>query len=144
LKTLRWPEYSHVLMNVDNVKSADGWEDFKLMEATAPGVHWSAFMDVFNCDSVCLLRPKNLTREEWNAVIDELLKQEGKGYDDLFDLADDSRESCVEMCRVSLQQDPDYLADFPDFEAKIKKVGNLTPQMFRDCTDFEVAFEVKR
>lgn len=136
--------YTHALMNVDdgNIKNDN---DFKLMEATATGVHYSTFMQVFDCDSVVLLRPKGYTDHDWQEALDGLLAQHGKLYDNLFDIADDTRVSCVEMCRQALMQEDDYATKFANLEALIEKHGNkLTPQMLYDCGDFEVAFEVRR
>jgi len=144
LKTGKWPEYSHALMNADSIVVADNWEEFKFMEATNAGVHYSKFMEVFDCDSVCLLKPKSLDSEEWNKVIDGLLEQNGKKYDDLFNLADDSHVSCVELVLAALRKNPNYEIDFATLEYQINNVGNLTPQMYKDCTDFEVVLEIKR
>lgn len=141
IKTRKWPGYVHALMNIDHEDDPKNWNQFRLMEATNSGVHWSSFMKVFDCDHVCLLKPKNISSDEWNAVMDGLLSENGKQYDDLFDLADAERVSCVEMCRHALQKNPNYAIDFANFEAMIQKVGNLTPQMFRECPDFEVVFE---
>ncbi len=141
IKTGVWPTYAHVLMNVDHIEEVENWRQFKLMEATNSGVHYSSFMKVFDCDHVCLLKPKNVSMDEWNDVMDGLLKQDGKEYDDLFDLASAERVSCVEMVRAALQSSLSYEQDFPEFEMMIQEVGNLTPQMFRDCGDFEVVFE---
>ena len=144
VKTGKWASYTHAFMNVegDDINSP---EDFLLMEATAKGTHFSKFKDTFDCDSVCLLLPKGFTKKDWTETIDKLLKQEGKPYDTLFDFMDDKEISCSEMVRVALQGDSDYLSHFPHLEAMIKKYdNNLTPQMFRDCPDFEVFFEVKR
>ena len=144
LKTGRWPQYGHVLMNADNIVVADDWTKFKFQEATNSGVHFSEFLEVFNCDSVCLLKPRALDITEWNTVIDGLLIQNGKQYDDLFDLSDTSRVSCVELVLNALRASPNYLTDFAVFESQIRRVGNLTPQMYRDCGDFEVVLEIKR
>lgn len=144
IKTGKWPEYSHALMNADSLETAADWNEFKFVEATSIGVHFSKFMDVFNCDSVCLLKPKALDFQEWNDVIDGLLDQNGKQYDDLFDLSDTTYVSCVELVLDALRQDPDYQEDFSDLEKRINKVGNLTPQMYRDCSDFEVVLEIRR
>lgn len=144
LKTGKWPQYGHVLMNADNILIANDWEKFKFEEATNAGVHFSSFLDVFNCDSVCLLKPKALDTTEWNDVIDGLLVQDGKQYDDLFNIADTSHVSCVELVLDALRADPEYPTDFAVFESTIKQVGNLTPQMYRDCSDFEVILELKR
>ena len=144
LKTGQWPKYSHALMNADAFEEVEDWDKFKFIEATSIGVHFSKFMEVFNCDSVCLLKPKSLTHSEWNDVIDGLLEQNGKQYDDLFDLSDTSYVSCVELVLDALRKDPDYNNDFAQLEAMINKVGNLTPQMYRDCSDFEVVLEIRR
>lgn len=144
LKTGRWPQYSHALMNADAMVNVEDWDKFKFVEATSIGVHFSKFMEVFDCDSVCLLRPKNVTSEEWNAIIEGLLAQNGKQYDDLFDLSDDSYLSCVELVLEALRSSPNHQNDLANFEAMIAKVGNLTPQMYRDCDDFEVVLEIRR
>lgn len=136
--------YTHALMNVDdgNVRNDN---DFRLMEATGTGVHFSTFMQVFDCDSVVFLRPKGYTDHDWQEALDGLLEQEGKKYDNLFDIADDTRVSCVEMCREALMQEDEYYTKFVNLEALITKHGNnLTPQMLYDCGDFEIAFEVRR
>jgi hypothetical protein len=38
---------------------------------------------------------------------------------------------------------PDYEVRFRRFEDLIQKRKNLTPQMFYECDDFEVVFEVR-
>lgn len=144
LKTGKWPKYSHALMNADAYETVSDWDKFKLVEATSIGVHISRFGEVFDCDSVCLLRPRNMKKDDWNAVIEGLLSQNGYQYDDLFDLADKSRVSCVELVLNALKNDPNYTQNFPHLEEMIKNVGNLTPQMFRDCPDFQVSLEIKR
>ena len=144
LKTGKWPDYCHALMNADSIVDAGKWENFKFMEATNAGVHFSRFMEVFDCDSVCLLKPKSLDSTEWNSVIDGLLIQNGKQYDDLFNLADKSHVSCVELVLDALRDDPNYATDFSQLETSIQKVGNLTPQMYRDCPEFEIVLEIKR
>lgn len=144
LKTGEWPQYGHVLMNADNILVADNWEQFKFQEATNSGVHFSKFLEVFDCDSVCLLKPISIDAVEWNYVIDGLLVQNGKQYDDLFDIVDETHVSCVELVLHALRKNPNYLNDFAMFEHMINDVGNLTPQMFRNCRDFEVVLEIKR
>ncbi len=143
IKSGKLPQYTHALMNVDD-GNIDNDNDFKLVEATGSGVHYSTFMKVFDCDSVCLLRPKGFTNEEWTLTLDTLLQQLGKPYDTLFDLKEDQHLSCIELVRRALQGLPDYDTKFANFEQMIKKVKNLTPQMLRDCPDFEVVWEVKR
>lgn len=143
IKTGKFSHYTHALMNVDdgNIRNDN---EFKLVEATGTGVHYSSFMKVFDCDSVVLLRPKGFTDENWTVALDGLLKQVGKEYDCLFDVSDDSKLSCIELARRALQFQPDYETRFANFEAMIKKTGNLTPQMLYDCPDFEIVWEVRR
>jgi hypothetical protein len=142
IKTGKWPKYCHVLMNLD-VGNPDDKEGFKLMEATNAGVHYSSFEEVFGCDNICIIEPKNMNAQEWVLVMKELATQLGKSYDDFFDINDESHVSCVEMCLESLKASPTFEQDFPNLSAMIKKVGNLTPQMYRDCLDFNVIYETK-
>ena len=140
LKTGSWGRYSHVLMNCDNIENAADRNEFKFVEATAKGVAYTTFAEVFACDRVCLLTPKNISNEEWTKVIDALLKQIGKPYDDLFDLADASHLSCVEVVLDALKE-ADYANDFKNLSSMIKSEGNLVPEMYRNCPDFSVAVE---
>ena len=140
IKTGVWARYSHVLINCDNITDATDTASFKFMEATAKGVHYSTFDEIFNCDHVCLLTPNNVSNEEWTKIIDGLLKQKGKKYDDLFDLADSTRVSCVEVVLNALKA-ADYENDFKDLERLIIEEGNLVPQMYRQSQDFKVTYE---
>ena len=143
IKTGKWGYWSHALMNVDdgNIKND---EDFKLMEATSAGVHFSSFMHVFDCDAVCLLRPKGFTDEDWVETLDCLLKQKAKHYDNLFDLANDQYLSCVELVRRALMGDYKYATKFAAFEKMIQAKHNLVPDMFYECDDFEKVWEIRR
>lgn len=133
--------WSHALMNLeDEVKTDD---DFMLIEAIGSGVTETPFKDVFNVNGVVLLKPKNLTINKWTAILDRAKTELGKPYDNLFDLKNDKALSCVELVRVALQADPDYATNFAEFERMIKKEKNLTPQMFYDCSDFEIVYEVR-
>lgn len=135
--------YSHVLMNLeDEVNSPD---DFRLVEATGTGTHYSTFDEVFNgVDSVCLLSPKGMSIEEWTQAMDKVKTLIGKPYDRLYDLSNENALSCVELVRSALKANPDYSVKFLNFESEIIKRKNLTPQMFVDCKDFQKNFEVKR
>lgn len=143
LLTGRWGFYSHVLMNLeDEVKSED---DFRLIEATGVGTHFSSFWDVFGTvDAVALLKPKCMTVDEWTAVMERSMTDLGKPYDSLFDLKNDQALSCVELIRNALKALPDYDTKFAAFEAMIKKRKNLTPSMFVECSDFEIVYKVRR
>lgn len=138
IKTGVWAKYSHALMNCDNITDASDTKSFKFMEATSVGVHYSTFDEIFHCDTVCLLSPKNITNEDWTKIIDALLKQKGKPYDDLFDLSDTTHISCVELVLDALEA-ADY--EFVNLKELIKEEGNLVPQMYRTCSDFVVSYE---
>jgi len=138
IKTGTWARYSHALMNCDNITDATDTKSFKFMEATSVGVHYSTFDEIFHCDTVCLLSPKNISNEDWTKIIDALLKQKGRPYDDLFDLADSTHVSCVELVLNALEA-ADY--EFVNLKDLIKQEGNLVPQMYRTCSDFETAYE---
>jgi hypothetical protein len=142
IKTRRWARYTHVLMNCDNITDPNDRNSFKFVEATATGVHYSTFDEVFgrDCDNVCLLTPLTVSNAEWTRIIDALLKQRGKPYDDLFNLSDSTHVSCVELVLDALKAG-DYANDFKNLDALIKKRGNLVPQMYRTCEDFTVDFE---
>ena len=140
IKTGTWARYSHVLINCDNITNPADTGSFKFVEATSTGVHYSTFEEVFNCDSVCLLTPNSVSNEEWTKIIDGLLKQKGKKYDDLFDLSDSTRVSCVEVVLNALKA-ADYANDFKDLERLITEEGNLVPQMYRTSSDFKVTYE---
>lgn len=135
--------YSHALMNLeDEVKDP---EDFRLVEATIKGIHYSSFDTVFGeVSATCLLKPKSMTIEKWTLVMDAAKTQLGKPYDTLFDLKNDNALSCVELVRLALMNEPDYATNFADFEKRIAKSKNLDPHMFYECSDFEVVYEVKR
>lgn len=140
IKTGKWAKYNHVLMNCDNIEDPAQRGGFKFVEADVKGVIYTTFDRVFACDSVCLLTPKGIPNSEWTAIIDGLVKQVGKPYDDLFDLADSTHVSCVEVVLDALE------ASGNDNELSLLKLmiaseGNLIPQMYRDCADFKVEYE---
>jgi hypothetical protein len=139
--TGKWSYWAHALMNLeDEVKSDD---DFRLIEATGAGTHYSSFEDVFKVHGVVLLKPKNMTLKKWTAAMDKAKTSLGKPYDSLFDLKNDQRVSCVELVRSALMATEDYETNFANFEAMIKSQKNLTPEMFYNCPDFEIAYEVR-
>ncbi len=137
--TGRWGKWTHALMNLeDEVKDDD---DFRLIEATGNGTHFSPFDKVFDVHGVALLKPKSMSIEEWTGLLDRAKAQLGKPYDSLFDLKSDMALSCVELVRTVLMAQPNYATDFANFEALLAKSKNLSPQMFYDCGDFEVIYE---
>lgn len=140
LKTGKWARYSHALMNCDNITDPTQRGGFKFVEADVKGVVYTTFDEVFACDSVCLLSPDSIENSEWTTIIDGLLNQIGKPYDDLFDLSDSTRVSCVEVVLDALEaahNDKELRA----LKSMIATEGNLIPQMYRDCVDFKVVYE---
>lgn len=130
-------------MNVEG--DLAGHLGYQLIEATGVGVHYSTFMEVFDCDSVALLSPRGVPLEEWTKVLDEVKTDLGKGYDTLFDISTDANVSCVEMVYWGLKALPDFEQRFPKLVALISERGNnLTPQMLYDTGELEIIFEVRR
>lgn len=137
----KFGRYSHTLMNVEDEVTSD--VDFRLVEAIGTGVKYSPFHHVFNVQRVCLLKPKSMSLDAWTAVMDRAKAQLGKPYDSFFNIKDDLNLSCVELVRLALMAEPNYHENFAHFEKMITKAKNLTPQMFRDCEDFEVVYEIR-
>jgi hypothetical protein len=141
--TGRWGHYSHVLMNLEDEVRSDA--DFRLVEATTRGTKYSTFDEVFsNVDAVRLLKPRHMDIGKWTEVFDAADSYIGTPYDNLFDLKTDTRMSCVELVRALLKRLPTYRVDFHNFELMIFHYGNLTPQMFVECDDFETVLEIRR
>jgi len=135
--------YAHSLMNVeDTVKNDD---DYRFIEATRIGVHYSGFDQAIDdqTSSVVLLKPKNMALNRWTEVLDKARSYVGKEYDTLYDLANDNKLSCVELIRQALRGEPDYDINFAEFEKMIRKSKNLDPQMFYECSDFEIECEIR-
>lgn len=141
--TGRWGFYSHVLMNLeDEVKTDD---DFRFIEATGKGTHYSGYKDVFSTvDAVALIKPKNMPIEEWTKALDAIKVYLGTPYDNLFDLKSDMEINCVELIRLALEKTPNYSTNFAEFEKMVAKKKKLTPDMFVECSDFEVVYKIKR
>lgn len=134
--------YTHALMNVEG--TLDGHIGYKLIEATGSGVHYSSFMNVFDCDSVVLLAPKGISIEDWTKVLDEVKDDLGKGYDTLFDITSDQNVSCIELIYWGLKALPDFEQRFPKLVKMINETKNITPQMLYDSGELEIVFEVRR
>lgn len=141
LKTWKWSRYSHVLMNCDYMDKTGDVDKFKFIEATAVGVHYSNFDYVFDCTYVCLLTSNEIDNSEYTEIIDALVKQNGIPYDDLFQLSDNTRVSCVELVWNALKASKEHDTAFQNLEKMIEEEKNLTPAMFRDCQDFKVIYE---
>ena len=135
ITTGKWSYWTHAFMNIEGDSAKD--DDYRLVEATAPGTHYSKFMEVFDCDSACLLIPKNFTLEKWADVCASVPKYLGTAYDTLFDYKDATQLDCIELIRIMLMAEPNYATDFANFEALIQSKKELTPQMLFDCPDFQ-------
>lgn len=133
--------WSHALMNLEDTVTED--KDFRLMEATGVGVHYAEFGNVFDAQSAVLMKPKHMTLGEWTDVLDDAKAQLGKPYDTLFNIADSSSLSCIELVRQILMGTPGYQEKFKNFEAMITRHKNLSPQMLYDCEDFEIVYEIR-
>ena len=138
LITRKWGFWSHALMNLED--TVNTVTDFRLMEATAVGVHYSLFETVFDVQNTVLMKPKSMSIDKWTTVLDRARVDLGKPYDTLFNIADAKALSCVELVRNILQGEPDYATDFANFEAMIVKYKELSPQMIYDCGDFDVVY----
>jgi hypothetical protein len=139
-----WGYYSHALMNLEDTVNSK--EDFRLVEATGTGVHWSTFDQVFgDVSDVTLLKPKSMTVTEWTCALDKTKTEIGKPYDTLLDITTDKAINCSELVMLALQASPDYKTDFCHFNEMVTTgMKNLDPQSFYDCADFEVVFEVRK
>lgn len=143
LLTGKFGYYSHVLMNLEDEVETDA--DFRLIEATGKGVHYSTFEEVFPPTyAVALIKPKSMTVEEWTMCLDNTKNYLGRPYDNLFDLKNNLEINCVELIHIALRALPDYYVRFAEFEKLVRSKKKLTPQMFIECPDFEVVLRVKR
>lgn len=144
IKTGKWARYTHAFVNIegDDINSD---EDFRIIEATGSGVHYSTFMQVFDCDAVMLRIPNGFTADKWATMIEEVLKNGlGKPYDTLFDVMNDKELSCVEVIWIMLKAIPDYPKYIPNLLKEVERIGNLTPQMLADTPDFTTELEIRR
>lgn len=143
LLTGRWGYWSHACMNIDrDIHKAPG--TIKILEAVGSGVKVSGFYEVFDCDSVCILKPLCPEGLNWEDVIDEGISSIGKKYDTDFKLGDASKMSCVEVVFDAIKKVKDYKYVFHGLLAMIKLEKNLTPDMYYDCGSFEVLLEIRR
>lgn len=141
--TGKFSYWSHVFMNLENTVNTDA--DFRFVEADQFGVKYSTFADITKVNAIALIKPKCMTLDNWTKVLDQAAAQYiGRPYDNLFDLSNDTRLSCVELVRNVLRALPDYDTNFANFEAMIASRKNLTPTMYYDCPDFTVVYEVRR
>lgn len=128
--------YSHAVMSYYDYED----DTFILIESTNSGVHISSFDEVMKCSNICVLEIKHDKEKDIDGINIILKNQLGKKYDNLFDVHDDSRLSCVEVVYHALKPF-DFEKTYPSLYTMIKTENNLTPQMFKDCGDFKILFE---
>lgn len=138
----RFGYWAHALMNVEG-DDIDSDSDYRLQEATGKGVHFSEFMQVFDCDSAVLMIPKGVTKEEWTIVMGVVIDEIGLSYDPYFNLTDSSKVACVEMILVGIKKLANYETRFPKFLKLIAEEKNLTPDMFYNSGEFKVILEYR-
>lgn len=138
LRTGRWGYWAHAVCNVES----DG--AFKLVEATVKGVHWSKFNQVFNCDSMVILKFKNFTQKELDKAAANILKEIGKPYDDLFNFMDDKRMSCIEVWYHMVKDLPGAEDKIRAFKGMLETGIKINPQDLYECSDFERLLEIRR
>jgi len=138
IKTGSWGYYGHALVNIEKDD-----EPFKMIEATGVGTHWTSFDAVFNCDSACLLIPKGLTLQDWKEMFDNAVTILGVPYDSLFDFANASKLSCIEVVYLLLQKAAPESPSFIALDAMLKKYGCLTPEMLYDTKAFDIVLEIR-
>lgn len=141
--TGKFGKWSHACINAE-------WEDdditkVDIIEAIGQGTKRSTFFEVFNCDGVCLLSPKLFNRQNWEQAIQEAKKhvEEKTPYDTWFNFKDDDKLSCIELVVDSMTKTTSANT-FSHLKSMMKRYGKITPQMLRDCNDFNVIFEVRR
>lgn len=141
----KWGYWSHVLMNIEDVQVGTR-DDLKLYESIGLGVTSTPFDKVFDVDSVALLKPKKAEGFTWDLVLKEAREDVEKKvpYDGNFNLLDETKMSCVEYVRHCLRQEWGYGYRFKNFERMVKKYKQITPDMYYDCGDFEIVYEIRK
>jgi hypothetical protein len=138
----KWGYWSHAFLNAEDEVTTD--LDFRLIEATASGVHYSTFDKCFDVDGVALLIPDNFTPEAWTLCMQDAARSLGLPYDTMFNMLDANAMSCIELVAHALLSVPDAEILFPEFFKLVRSGKKITPQMLYDCPDFKVVFEIRR
>ena len=143
LLTGKFAKYSHACINIEG--NVDDVTKVDIVEAIGKGVVRSEFFDVFNCGAVCLLKPRLFRDLDWQKAIAELHKHIDlqTQYDTVFNVKDDSKVSCIELVVDSLKESQEF-NKFNHLNWMMKNYKNITPQMLRDCNDFEIVYEIRR
>lgn len=131
--------WSHAFLHVEDIGSTAG---FEVIEAVGSGVKKSEFWNVFNADSICLLKPKYIDANEFEKIVSFARSSVGVAYDTSFKMFDKSKMSCVEFVyNAMIGADSESL---PNLKKMVEETGKLTPDMIYLCGDFEIVYEVRR
>ena len=141
--TGHWGYWSHFCMNIE-LGSDDLFNKSAILESIGTGVKTSRFYEVFNCSSVCILKPILPGRTNWENLIEKsIIRNVGKAYDNFFELNNPESMSCVEIGLDAIKQVTNYEKKFHGLVAMINNEKNLTPDMFLMSGSFEVVLEIK-
>jgi hypothetical protein len=138
LMTGHWIKWCHAWMNIEgDIKDS---KDLEIYESISAGLVKSPFWKVFNSDAIILLKPKNLSEEQWQDVLQYLKDKLGTPYDICMDEQKDDQLNCVEtVVRSILRANPNAL---PIISRMMKRYGQLTPAMLL-YGDFEIVAKFK-
>lgn len=105
----------------------------EIIDAVGKGVRRVSVQDFFSeGDHAMVIRPKDLTEEQFNVMNTYAEKQLGKPYDYDIDNQDDSRYFCTELVSKALKEA--YGKDF--VEANI--LGGIAPEQFKTAQNFDL------
>jgi uncharacterized protein YycO len=123
------------MMHIEDDGSLD------IIESTGSGVNRVNYYKALTVDSLAILKPKFISDEQMEFANEYAKNYIGHVYDNRFNLKDDNELSCVELVyRCLMKVNPNGL---PKLNKRIKMNGNLSPQMFYDCGDFDVVYEIR-
>lgn len=140
----KWGCYGHVLVSFQRRIPVCKYSDIRFIEAIGKGVTDSHWSDVFDVDGVCVLRPRYYDSATLLKQVPHVENDIGKPYDDALNPYDDHQMACVEVGRELLKHIPKYEHTMRVFENMISRRKYLTPDMFKDCPDFEIVLEIKK
>ena len=141
--TFRWGHWGHACINVEYAEQ-NLLENACILEAIGDGVKESRFLDVFDCDAVCILKPIMPENIDWETVVSHGLSQLGKEYDSLFKYNDSGKFSCAELVLFCLSFIPNYEQKFHGLLAQVHIEKNVSPDMFIESGSFNVVLEIRR
>jgi hypothetical protein len=133
-------KYGHCFLHLEDDLTDN--EGFQIVEAVEKGCKISEFWDVLLVDSICLLRPKNYSDDQLEEMINISKKYVGLPYDKKSNMHDHSSVNCVEGQYAALMSID--MNGLPNLNAWLKSTKLITPDMIRDCGDYEIVYETRR